>query len=293
MKQKKKKSQNCKADFTIEPDDFGFYEKIKVPSPTFCPECRYIRRLLDRNEYNFYKRKCDATGKDIISIYRPDAPFPVYDQTYWKSDAFDAHIYGRDFDFSRPFFEQYEELRRTVPHLALVNSRSVKSDYTNQSQDNKERYMLVTSGSNEKCMYGNWCQNSYYIGDSSMVFKSEFCYECVNVARCSKCIWCRDCLDSVGLQFCIDCRGCVDCFGCVGLREKQYYWFNQPLSKEEYKKRLGEIALDQNLIKKYLREILELRLKIPVKYYHGFLAQNSTGDYMESVERARYVFNCK
>ena len=117
--------QNCKGNFIIEPDDFGFYEKIKVPPPTFCPDCRYIRRLLDRNEYNFYKRKCDATGKDIISIYRPDAPFSVYEQEYWKSDAFDAKDYGRDFDFSRSFFEQYEELRREVPHLAMVNSNSV------------------------------------------------------------------------------------------------------------------------------------------------------------------------
>ena len=29
--------QNCKQNFTIEPEDFTFYDKIKVPSPTFCP----------------------------------------------------------------------------------------------------------------------------------------------------------------------------------------------------------------------------------------------------------------
>src|SRR5438132_2671559 len=101
-------------EFTITPDDFSFYQKIDVPPPTFCPECRYIRRLLDRNEYNLYKRKCDATGESIISIYREDQPFPVYKQDYWKSDKFDAGEYARDFDFSRPFFEQYEELRRVV-----------------------------------------------------------------------------------------------------------------------------------------------------------------------------------
>jgi len=65
--------QNCKNPFTITPDDFSFYEKIKIPPPTFCPECRYIRRLLDRNEYNLYRRKCDATDENIISIYRQDA----------------------------------------------------------------------------------------------------------------------------------------------------------------------------------------------------------------------------
>src|SRR6185436_3178011 len=128
--------RNCKLDFMITPDDLGFYEKIKVPPPTFCPQCRYIRRLLDRNEYNLYKRKCDATGKNIISIYREDAPFPVYKQEYWKSDKFEALDYGKDFDFTKPFFKQFEELRKVVPHVALVNENSVNSEYTNQAGEN-------------------------------------------------------------------------------------------------------------------------------------------------------------
>lgn len=285
--------KGCKKNFIIELDDFSFYEKIQAPPPTLCPECRYIRRLLDRNEYNFYKRKCDATGKGIISIYRPLAPFPVYEQEYWKSDAFDARQYGRDFNFEKPFFEQYEELRRAVPHLAMVNSRSVNSEYTNQSQDNKDCYMLVTSGSNEKCIYGSWCQHSHFCGDCYMAFKSEFCYECVNIARCSKCIWCQDCSDSVGLKFCIDCRGCVDCFGCVGLREKQYHWFNKALTKKQYEEKLKKAPFDGNFIKDSMKKLMKLRISIPVKYYHGSQIQNSTGDYIENCKRARYAFNCK
>ena len=37
-KSETKTCQNCKNDFIIEPDDFSFYEKMKVPAPTFCPE---------------------------------------------------------------------------------------------------------------------------------------------------------------------------------------------------------------------------------------------------------------
>ena len=33
--QETKSCQNCKNDFIIEPDDFAFYDKIKVPPPTF------------------------------------------------------------------------------------------------------------------------------------------------------------------------------------------------------------------------------------------------------------------
>ncbi len=288
-----KTCQNCDNKFTIEPDDFGFYEKIKVPPPTFCPECRYIRRLLDRNEYNFYKRKCDATGKDIISIYRSDMPFPVHEQEYWKSDKFDATEYGRDFDFNRPFFEQYEELRRVVPHVAMVNSNSVNSKYTNQSEDNKDCYMLVTSGKNEKCMYGSWYDYSFFCSDCYMINKSEFCYECVNMTKCSNCAWSHDCSDCVNVYFSSDCRGCTDCFGCVGLRKKSNCWFNGQLTKEEYKKRIKDFSWNIKSIQETVSKFKKFRLNFPFKYYHGFQAQNSSGDYMENVERSRIVFNCR
>ena len=239
-----KNCQNCKQNFVIELDDFSFYEKIKVPPPTFCPECRYIRRLLDRNEYNLYKRKCDATGNDIISIYRPDAPFPVYEQEYWKSDKFDAMKYGHDFDFTRSFFDQYEDLRRKVPHLAMVNSNSVNSEYTNQSQNNKDCYMLFTSGDNEKSMYSSWCQgNGYMLADCYMANKSEYCYECMNITKCSRCVWVYDSSDCVNVCFSRDCRGCTDCFGCVGLRNKQYHYFNENLGKVEYEKKINKNKL--------------------------------------------------
>lgn len=285
--------QNCKKDFEITPDDFSFYEKIKVPPPTFCPECRYIRRLLDRNEYNLYKRKCDATGKSIISIYREDAPFPVYEQEYWKSDKFEAKDYGRDFDFSRSFFEQYEELRRSVPHLAMVNSRSVNSEYTNQSQDNKDCYMLVTSGANDKCMYGSWNEGSYMLSDCYMAEKSEFSYECVSILKCSNCAWLNDCADCVNVYFSSDCRACTDCLGCVGLRNKQYHWFNENIGKEEYQKRLKELTENRKSLNELKEKFRKFRLTIPVKYYHGFSAYNSSGDYIQNMQNTQLAFNCR
>ena len=284
--------QNCKQDFIIEPDDFGFYEKIKVPPPTFCWRCRYIRRLLDRNEYNFYKRKCDATGKDVISIYRPDAPFPVYEQEYWKSDKFDATQYGRDFDFARTFFEQYEELRKMVPHLALVNSSSVRSEYTNQAEVNKECYMLVTSGRSEKCMYGSWHENCYFMADCCMADKSEFCYESLNIQKCSHCAWVYNCSDCVGVYFSSDCRGCTDCFGCVGLRGQQYYYFNKNIGKEEYEKRIKNFTWNREFITETKEKFLKLYKSFPVKFYHGVNVKNSFGDYIINSQNARLVFNC-
>lgn len=38
--------QNCQQNFTIEPEDFEFYAKIKVPAPTWCPECRQKKKMV-------------------------------------------------------------------------------------------------------------------------------------------------------------------------------------------------------------------------------------------------------
>ena len=98
-----KQCQNCKKDFVIETEDFDFYEKMKVPAPTFCPDCRIIRRFTWRNERTLYHRKCDATGKDIITMFAPEQSLIVYERDYWWSDKWDQLAAGRDYDFKKPF----------------------------------------------------------------------------------------------------------------------------------------------------------------------------------------------
>src|SRR3989344_5392742 len=113
MKQETRDCQSCKGQFVIEPDDFAFYEKIKVPPPTWCPGCRLQRRYSFRNEMNLYKVKCGLCGKNTISMYSADKPYPIYCQKCWMSDNWDPLQYGQEYDFSKPFFEQFGQLLRT------------------------------------------------------------------------------------------------------------------------------------------------------------------------------------
>jgi len=83
MESETRKCQNCKKDFVIEQEDFNFYEKIKVPAPTFCPECRAIRRMTWRNERALCHRICDFSNKKIISMFSPEANVRVYDRDIW------------------------------------------------------------------------------------------------------------------------------------------------------------------------------------------------------------------
>ncbi len=171
-----KTCQNCKTNFVIEPDDFSFYKKIKVPPPTFCPECRMIRRMANSNERTLYKRKCDLTGEPILSMFPEDAPFPVYKSEAWYSDDWNPQAYGMEYDFSRPFFEQLLELQNKVPRMALVKQgQSVNSEYTHRVHDMKNSYMVFrTSGS----------EDSFFTYIAKNITQ---CMDCFAVSDCERC----------------------------------------------------------------------------------------------------------
>ena len=285
---------NCKNNFNIEKNDSLFYEKIDVPAPNFCPECRYIKRLINRNEWNLYRRPCDLCKKNVISIYRADAAFPVYCHDCWWSDGWDATVYAQDIDFSRPFFEQFLELHNSVPHVALVGSNNVNCEYSNQCQNNRDCYMVSAANGSEKCLYGNWFQGDcYFSADCYMVEKFEYSYECLSSARCSKCSYVQNCSDCVSCYFSLDCRGCTDCFGCVNLRNQSNCWFNEQLTKEEYKKRLQEFTWNHKNIEWAKNTLKERALLFPKKYYHGSNNVNCSGDYLENTANTKESFNCR
>ena len=109
MNRENKVCQNCKNEFWIEPEDFKFYEKIHVPPPTFCPECRLLDKMFWGNGHSLYRQTCDAPGhsEEIISKYSGGKRDAVYDNKFWWSDGWDPKSYGRTYDPQRSFIEQY------------------------------------------------------------------------------------------------------------------------------------------------------------------------------------------
>ena len=101
--------------FTITDEDIKVCKRFNVPLPTLCPDERHRKRTAFRNELNLYNRTCDLTGKPNIASYSTDKPYTVYSNEAWWGDSWDGTDYGREFDFERPFFEQFEELSLKVP----------------------------------------------------------------------------------------------------------------------------------------------------------------------------------
>src|SRR3989338_2359383 len=298
MQPQTKICQNCKTDFTIEPEDFVFYEKIKVSSPTFCSECRMVRRMAWRNERALYNRKCDLCRKEIISMFRSDVPFPVYCQDCWYSDKWDSFEYGSEFDQNEPFLKQFYDLQNHVPrsqYLAYASARLVGSPYTNCSGDLENCYLIFGALNDRNCAYSHYINDSRDCFDVLYSMKSERCYECFDIENCYNLIYSQSCQNCIDSAFLFDCRNCQNCIGCAGLRNKSYYIFNKPYSKEEYQKKKSELGLNSQqgivaLRGKYLKEIFSLS---PRKYYHGQMNSGFSGDYISNAEKTFHTFYTK
>ncbi len=287
--------QKCKKDFVIEDEDKNFYEMVAVPEPTFCPECRLQRRLTFRNDRSLYKRACELCKKEVISIYRVDGGQKIVCQKCWWSDDFDATRYGRDYDFSKPFFQQYKELMNDVPFVAnfvVDESRMINSPFNNMVLDLRNCYLLTNADFNEDCAYGCEIEASKQCVDTNLIHKSEMCYECVNVQNCYRAFYSVDCESSSDIWFCKDCNGCTDCFGCVNLRKQSYCIYNEPMgSKEAYVAKLAELVrpndgsvgrgLDSRknieVLKKQVREFWDNGI---TKYMHEKQTDDVSGDYI-------------
>ena len=292
-KQEIKICQNCRGSFTIEPDDFGFYEKIKVPPPVWCPQCRLLRRL---NWYSYrilYKRKCDFTGESIISTYHSDLPYKVYKQDIWWSDKWDPKSYGKDFDFSRPFFEQFQELMLEVPKASLHTEYTtmVNSEYCNAASYLKNCYLCFKHITGEDSAYTNVSVNAKDSLDLAYSRDPELCYELVNCHKCFQVFFSEDCESCQNVYFCRDLVNCLNCFGCTSLRNKTYCFFNEQLTKDEYEKRLVEMNLGSaEKIKELRQEAHKHSLKYPRRAMQGKNNVNVSGDYINNCRNAQHVY---
>ena len=295
MKPETKQCQNCKKDFTIESDDFSFYEKIKVPPPTWCPDCRCIRRMVHRNERNLFKRTCDVTGKNIISIYRPDCPYTICDKDYYFSDDFDAMQYGVTYDPKLKFFEQFYEFAKKVPMTSLFIRDSIDCDYNQDMSGASNCYLCSRTHDSKNMFYTYRGNKSSECADCFQVVEaSEFLYECVNTSTSSNSQFihfCEKCSDSA---FLYNCVGCVDCFMCTDQRNKQCCYKNQQYTREEYKKIVSSYNLSTHTgQQKALKEFEDFMKKFPRKNLTVVRSNKVSGDTIFDSKNSHNVWNVR
>ncbi|HLP86598.1 MAG TPA: hypothetical protein VK153_01855 [Candidatus Paceibacterota bacterium] len=296
-KEEKRICQNCKNEFTIEPEDFNFYEKIKVPAPTWCPECRLIRRLSFNNVFSIYKRNCGKCNESIISMYSPDKKTIVYCNPCWWADSWDGREYAMDYNPSRPFFEQLKELTEKTPYQATNSGYKtlINCKYNNGLGYCKDCYMIFWADYCENVFYSAILNTLKHSSDCIRGYFSELCYESVGFSRCYRTFFSDECDDCIDVWFSRNCYNCTNCIGCVNLRGESNCIFNVKYTKDEYKEKLKELNLESwKSIHNLEKEAHKFWLTKPFRAYHGHsLNLNVTGDYVYESKNSKegYILN--
>ncbi|MFH0806740.1 MAG: hypothetical protein V1885_03395 [Candidatus Brennerbacteria bacterium] len=274
--------QNCHGSFTIEPDDFGFYQRLDLPAPFRCPKCEW-QYLLAFWIFGRFRISVSAlSGKRIITALPESVPFPIYERDEFVSDAWDPLSYGRDHDPRRPFLTRLLELQASVPHPHQTGIKNVNCDWTDDVWESRDAY-LTRSGlgmeSVSYCYRAFYCKNSI---DLTYCFNTEHSYDCLhcfNGYGLKYSFNCRACINSA---FLYDCRNCTDCFMCWNLRNKQYHILNQPYSKEDYLVKIKEFDVRSYAVVEQLRKEFweHIRNDATHRADYNFLNSRSTGNFL-------------
>ncbi len=282
-------------EFVITDEDEKFYEKMGVPEPTLCPQERNRRRTSYRNFKNLYRRKCDGTGKMVISMYHKDQPFPVYENSYWWSDKWDSMEYGQEIDLGRSFLDQYHDLAMKVPRFCTNTLASENCEYGNQVIYSKDCYLVFGCVHDEDCMYGHIVWYSKNCLDNLYVFRCEWCSECVDCVDCYDLHHSTECANCNESYFLHDCRGCNNCFGCTNLRNKSYCFLNQQLTKEAYELKMQSLrAFKRETIemgKEWLEKTKKKHCLFPPMF--GVKNEDCTGNHVYESKNCQSVFDTK
>lgn len=286
------KCTKCSSNFEYLLGEKEVYQRFALPLPQICSECRQKRRMMFRNEKKLYYNKSFKSGKQIIALYPSSSQFRIIDQDEWWNDGFDASIYGRDYDFSRPFFEQFKDLQKEVPRWSRIFINCENSDFTNNCDSTKNSYLAFSS---------HECENIYYC---VRVMRSHDCIDCFNIIDsqyCSRSLELNNCYNVHFSQlagncndcfFLFDCKGCKDCILCSGLRNGQYMILNKKYSPEEYEKFkkdfLIKLSKDQKQIEKMFKDIKSQTVH---KNLTQTNAENCIGDFINDSKNIKNGFN--
>lgn len=235
-------------------DKFGFGNTL----PKLSPKYRFRHLGAFWPHWNFYKRKCDRTGKTMISVFRPDCPYPV-----WHRDEWFAHANPpmQEFDFSRPFFDQAWELFQRSPLPHIFQTHNENCEYTDDWYYSKNCYLCHSGQNNEDCCYCYGCDSIKNVHYGIFAFNSELCIDLINSTHAFNSFFLLNCKNVYDSGFLYDCRDCSDCLFSFNLRNKKYCFANQQLTKEEFEKKKAEWDFSSRRVyehaKNYFAEMMQ------------------------------------
>ena len=285
--------KNCSESFTVRPEDAAYYEKIGVPWPTWCPRCRGVRRHGHINDYVFYTRRCNGCEKSFVSIFPPGADYRVFCQECFYAENREDKLEGREWDPSRSFFEQFDELMHAAPQMGIIGRNNQNCDYCESVANCKDCYLISECSNCEDCLYSYWIQKTVSSIDCCYTHECERCYELADCFNCYNLLYsanCSQCSDSYFLE---GCTGCSDCVGCTNLRHKRFHIFNKPFNESAYRTEVQKLNLDSRSgITAFRGKFERFLVAQPRKALQVHNIENCHGDYVRNAKNCHHVFHC-
>ena len=239
-----KTTLNCRASgepFELHPFEEEFCARLGVPPPTLSPRERMRQLMAVRNERKLYRRKCDKTGEAIISAYRPECGLVVYKNSEWWGDGWEGTQFGREFDFTKPFFPQFRALMEVVPREGTSVFNSENCDYNGHIRESKNSYLNALAARCEDALYSYWIADSKDLIDCGFTKKSTLCYWSMDIENGYECAGVYESTNCRNCYFSFQLRGCSNCLFCSNLVNKTNYLYNKPVSPAQFASALKEV----------------------------------------------------
>lgn len=261
-----------------------------VPPSDIPPQWRIRHLGAFWPHWNLHKRKCDKTGKDIISVFRPDCPYPVWHKDEWYKNANPPQAV---FDFDQPFFPQAEKFFKQCPIAHNSGTNNENSEYVDDFWYGRDCYL---------CHNAFKCENCRYIGARTLETKdSMYCAfstgleKCIDTVNCEKCynivysLYLKNCRD---MAFCYDCRNCSNCLFCFNLRNQQYCFGNKQLTKAQFEEQKQQFS--HKTVEKYTQHKVLFRKMMWEIAWHRCqyvdLCESSTGNFITQLKNCEQTF---
>ena len=211
-------------------------------------------------------------------------------EEFWD-ESIDNTAFGKDYDFSRPFFPQFEEALSDSFIMALLQINAENSNYVNGAINVKNCFLCFDILESQDCLY---CFLHDGGNDNLLCVsarRSQYCYDSLNIDNCYECQHCVDCINTSASFGCYDLIGCSSCFGCAGLRNVENHVFNQPLTDNNYRTFLKTLDLgDRGRRESELKRCGDFIAGLGHEKNHLINVEDSSGDYLRDCSNARQCY---
>ncbi|MDA1038210.1 MAG: hypothetical protein O2877_00800, partial [bacterium] len=260
-------------------EEIGAYRKFNVPPGTLSPMSKRVRCSVYSTGYQFWWNKHFETGEPVLTFHHPATGVRVLPDAEWHTKDFsEVHL---EFTTETPLFELLAGLQKRVPFLATYDVEKAENSITLVSFGDQNSYFVL--GCRSKNSFFSTLlldgEESSLVMMGTNVQKSHGMGLCHTMYNCRYGFHSNDMIDST---FFNDCRNSKSVFCSTGLRNREYVFMNEQLTKSEYEAKVAEIDLGKRSeVEKWMKvfdNMCNSEMMWPENF--NYQVENSPGEYL-------------